>query len=805
MRMKKYLCRLAGTVCAIAIVSCVDSTFSVDDLSTEVTLVEGTTTVPLGYLNKQTLGDIIGDIEAQGLECDDNGNYVLNYEGEGETIEIEGITTNFSVPSTMTSFSLECPSFDIGMNAVVIQEEATVNISDEILDALTSLQGVGNNNADYYLPDSDLYELPVIKGTYHKEFTEENMSLHCDVPAEVQDIVRILFRNIESGHNGAPMHLTFNLNDFVDINGGGSLKFNLKIEGGNFRILSSTNELLYEGNNYGDIYDIGQGHEQLDFVVYIESIENTTGLNSEHQLDIPLRLTYDMEFEINTCPGSFSLDEMPSIELNAQFEYGDADIILDSDVNIVEYEPEEPSLISIKGMPDLIKGINRVSLADDSHLTLFAHGIDWLGDDNADALVAQIRLPDYLLLHALPGAGYEYDEQEHLITASITDLDSGVEVIIEAIDFGTSGISPEAGEIVLEFKPQINVHFKEDMELLISSIMPDKSSVTVETGIDAAELSILSVTGAVDYSYEVDEMFKLTGLEDMDVEINGIGLKPVIIVDVKNPLTISASLDGVITPSLEGGEVLEDNKLEVHNVVLPAAQYVDGVIVPAEVSLVIADETLREQYAGDEYIFVACDVTKLVVGNIPDYITINLRFGVDPDVVQTIYVDEAFEVSYDYRVTMPLDVTNVLDISYDDVITGLNSTFSQLAQYDIKVGDVAVIAEIHSTLPLALYADVEMLDKDGVATTAQVRLPEGSFIDGSVDGVTESVSTVRFELKLDEGGSVGSLADVDGLNFHLNAKGAAESSAPLNANQYISAELKLEVRGGITIDLATLK
>jgi hypothetical protein len=74
-----------------------------------------------------------------------------------------------------------------------------------------------------------------------------------------------------------------------------------------------------------------------------------------------------------------------------------------------------------------------------------------------------------------------------------------------------------------------------------------------------------------------------------------------------------------------------------------------------------------------------------------------------------------------------------------------------------------------------------------------------------VDGVTESVSTVRFELKLDESGSVGSLADVDGLNFHLNAKGAAESSAPLNANQYISAELKLEVRGGITIDLATLK
>ena len=802
--MKKYLCRLIGAVCAFATVSCVDSTFSVDDLSTEVTLIEGTTTVPLGYLNKQTLGDLIGDVEVQGLECDENGNYVLNFNGEGDTIEIEGITTNFTVPSTVTSFSMECPSFDMNMNAVVIHEEAAVNINTEVLEAFISLPGVRDNNYDYYLPDSDLYELPVIKGAYHHEFTEEDMNIHCDVPAEVQEIVSILFRNIENGHNGAPMHLTLNLNDFMDINGGGFLEFNLQIEGGNFRILGSTNELLYEGDNYGHRYDITPGVEQLDFVIYIESIENTTGLNSEHQLDIPLHLTFDMEFEINTCAGGFSLDEMPSIELNAQFEYGDADVILDSDVNIVEYEPEEPSLICIKGMPDLVKGINRVSLADDAYLTLFAHGIDWLGDDNADALVAQIRLPEYLMLHAAPGAGYEYDEEEHLITASIADLDNGVEVVLEALDFGSAGISPEDGELVLEFKPQITVHFREDKELLVSSIIPDKTWVTVDTGIGEADLTILSVAGAIDYTYEVEEMFKLTDLDDINVEINGVGLKPVIIVNINNPLTISASLDGAITPSLEGGEVLEDNKLELHNVVLPAAKYENGAIEPAEVALVIADESLREQYAGDEYLFVACDVTKLVVGNIPDYLTINLRFGVDPDVVQTVYVDDSFEVSYDYRVTMPLDVASALDVSYDDVITGLNGTFSQLEQYDIKVGDVAVIAEIRSTLPLALYADVEMLDKDGVATAAQVELPDGSFIDGSRDGVTESVSVVRFDLKLDESGSVASLANVDGLNFRLNAKGAAESSAPLNANQYVTAELKLELKGGITVDLATL-
>jgi hypothetical protein len=83
-------------------------------------------------------------------------------------------------------------------------------------------------------------------------------------------------------------------------------------------------------------------------------------------------------------------------------------------------------------------------------------------------------------------------------------------------------------------------------------------------------------------------------------------------------------------------------------------------------------------------------------------------------------------------------------------------------------------------------------------------LPEDSVIDGSKDGVTEKFSTVRFELKLGEDGSVGQLAEVDRLNLMLNAMGTANSGAPLNSDQYISAVLKLELKGGITIDLRTL-
>lgn len=806
MRIKNYLCRLLWAVCAIAVVSCVDAELSIDDISTEITVGQGTTTVPLGHLDKKTLGDILGDTEIEGLECDENGNFVFSYAGEGDKVSIDGITTGFSVPATVSSFSVEYPSFDMGMNSIVINAESDVNIDKSVFDKFVNLPhipGLDLGGYDFYLPDSNLYELPVIKGTFHEEFAQDDMHILLDVPQEVQEIVRIFFKNIESGHYGAPMHLTLDLNDLKGINGGGKLKFNLAIEGGDFRILNSSNALVYEGSDYGQEYIIEEGQEYIDFVIYVESISNTTEFNDQHQLDIPLKLICDIEFELESCPGSFSLDNLPKIALNADFEYGDADIIMDGDVNLVEYEPEEAQIISIGGMPDMVKSINRVTLQDGARLKLFAHGLNWLGEENAEAVEVQVTLPHYLILHSVPNAEYEYNEAGHVITASIADLDRGVEVEVEAFDFGAEGLKPDAdGNMSLEFKPHIAAHFAEDKELLVSSILHD-GDIFIETGIDEANLSILSVQGAVDYTYTVNEQFALSGMENLDLEINGVGLKPVITVSLSNPLTVEAELEGTITPSVNG-ETLKDNVVSVGGVVVPAAKYINGDIEPASVTLVIADESLREEYSGEDMLFIGCDVTKLVNGRIPDTFDISLGLKVDPEVQQTIYVKESFEVEYDYAFTMPLDINDTLDIVYRAELADLNATFAQLEQYDIKVGDVAVIAEICSTLPLALAAEVEMLDKDGFATTAQVELPEDSVIDGSKDGVTEKFSTVRFELKLGEDGSVGQLAEVDRLNLMLNAMGTANGGAPLNSDQYISAVLKLELKGGITIDLRTL-
>ena len=163
---------------------------------------------------------------------------------------------------------------------------------------------------------------------------------------------------------------------------------------------------------------------------------------------------------------------------------------------------------------------------------------------------------------------------------------------------------------------------------------------------------------------------------------------------------------------------------------------------------------------------------------------------------------DALSVKYDYKVDIPFKLDNTLQIKYEDEMYGLNSTFKGLADYDIKVGDVTVIATITNTTPLQLSPRVTMLDKDGKETKAQVIIAEGTKIVGSSDGVTPAESVVRLTLNLGEDGRVSNIAAVDGIRMVLEATSAASDMAVQITNQqYIGVKLQLELAGGITVNI----
>lgn len=798
MRINKIAYRLMGAICAFATVACVDDSFDVNNVSTEVTIGNGTTTLPLGYLDNKTIADLLGPDKLEEF-MDDEGNLTFNFSGEGDSIDIEGITTEFEIPEIRNSFNVEYPEFAFDMETIKIEASEDVTVDLGVLD-------------DYQIPDIDIpgfeipdnVELPMIAGSYTKSFSEadlEGMHIDVELPEQIDNVDKIIFKDLEGNHHGAPMHLRVDFNDLADINGGGKLDFDLTIKGGTFTILDAQNAKVCDGDHYTEQYIIEDGADYIDFAIYIESLTNTTELDENHHLNIPLELTFDMDFELQTKAGNFQVNDMPHIELDAEFAYGDAEVEVSTDNNLVEYHPEEAQPIDIEGLPEQIKSVNRVSLKEGGILRLFSHGLSWLGEDLTDNMDVVMLLPDYLELHNLDGMNCEYNADTKELRASVAELDKGIQVGIKALDFGAAGIEPdENGNIHLDFAPDIVASFVENSEILVSQLQHE-GDIEISLGIEKAMLSIESVSGRVDYSYTVSEEFALEGLSDLNLEIGGLGLKPIIEVTVTNPLTMPAELNGVITP-LSGGVKVQENAATFDKVPIAAATYVDGEIVPMEIKLVIADESFRADYADAKYTFVPCDVTTLFHGKLPESLNIDLTLGVDPQKVQTIYMADALSVKYDYKVDIPFKLDNTLQIKYEDEMYGLNSTFKGLADYDIKVGDVTVIATITNTTPLQLSPRVTMLDKDGKATKAQVIIAEGTKIIGSSDGVTPAESVVRLTLNLGEDGRVSNIAAVDGIRMVLEATSAASDMAVQITNQqYIGVKLQLELAGGITVNI----
>lgn len=787
MRIRSYAYRLMGAVCAFTAIACVDKSFNIDDVSKEVTLGSGTTTVPLGYLENKSLGDLLEGEDIEGLIIDESGNLSFSYEGESKTIEVEGISTEFEIPQIENSFEVEYPEFNFAMKAIEISEEADIEV-------VSGLEGYLSQGR---IPQG--VDLPNVECKYHHVIEGDNLHIEFDVPQQIDDIAKIIFRDIENGHHGAPMHLKVALNGLKDINAGGELKFDLNIEGGTFRILDAANNAV-ETKHYTETYVIEEGDEYVDFVIYVESIVNDTELDSNHHLDIPLKLTYDMEFNMATKAGDFNLSHMPHLELNANFEYGDADVVVNSEVNLVECEMDNGDPIEIVGLPDELVSVKRVAMLQgaNSILNFYAHGLSWLGD-LADDVEVVVGLPTYLKLHRVDNANYTYDEATGELTTTIAELDKGVAIAIEALDFGAEGCSPDAnGKIALDFEPSIRAHFKDGEHVNVSSL-EHNGDLEISVGIEKSNLEIESFTGKIDYAYEVEQAFEMTGLGDLDLEIDAIGLKPIIKVNITHPLTMEAAIHGAVEPSVDG-EVIADNVVTFESALVPA-KYINGEIESTEATLVIADESLRDSYADSKYTFVACDVTKLIQGVMPDTLTIKLSLGVDPEQEQTLYIAEDLAITYDYKVDLPFAVDSSLKVRYNDEVTGLNSLFSQLADYDITVGDVTIIATVTNTTPLQLAASATLKNVDGSDANTQVAIADNAIIEGSADGVTPKESLLRFELDIEDG-CVASVADVDAIAFALEATSAvAEGSVALNTNQYLGVKLQMELKGGITIDL----
>ena len=193
----------------------------------------------------------------------------------------------------------------------------------------------------------------------------------------------------------------------------------------------------------------------------------------------------------------------------------------------------------------------------------------------------------------------------------------------------------------------------------------------------------------------------------------------------------------------------------------------------------------------------------------PDTIKLTAEFGLPEEPITLHLGDiENLEFAYGASVRLPFAFDNQLSISFEHNEPILDEAGkSPLADVaGIKVGDLALIVDFETTLPLELELLTTLYDKDGAELPTKIGFVEGgNVVKGSADGVTPEKSTLRLQFDLaDENGSLKELADIASVGLKIEATGSAEDAVALKEEQYIAAVLKLAIDGGITVDLGKL-
>ena len=245
---------------------------------------------------------------------------------------------------------------------------------------------------------------------------------------------------------------------------------------------------------------------------------------------------------------------------------------------------------------------------------------------------------------------------------------------------------------------------------------------------------------------------------------------------------------------------MPDNLIELKDVHIAGA---------GKTQLVLSTQDRRDEFANMAGItFVEVELADLFKGSIPAKVVVDLNVASDTSTTHIIdLTQKRFDFAYDYAVEVPLEFGHEFDIAYEMTVDKLQPTFESLSEMPIvSIGEVAVMADFTTDIPLDFILEAECLDANGHPTDAQITFGEDNIIHGHhpEDGEPKAHSSLILKLDTGEAANLKQLAEIDAIRFRLNLRNNSHTPSALSPDQTISAILKLRVRDGITLDLGSL-
>ncbi len=785
----RNLSLVVALVAVSAFNACMDKDLDLNNISTEVTVASGDLALPLGELQKQFIGDLLNTDEMEGFDKDENGVYRFGY-ADGDLIKIDGITTSFDIPKEMATTTLDYPDFTISEDIVVDSAPFVIPVPDEI--ALFGSQ----------LPQT----ISGIKFENIAHYTD--LDFQFDMPAQIKHIDQIIFQE------GSKIEVVFDLGGLAPINSNGVLDITVTTPEG-FIMKDDAGNTISDGI-YTIHKEIDAGTQSVPISVYVTGIDcaSYAPAAGEHTMHIEDRISYTLDYSFDALGGvEFDPSVKPSLTPHAELIYKDAlvttaTIVLDGDAEGTEHSISNDIQFEV---PDgMIAAIESVSFTE-SALNLKVDGLEHFNQQLFETVLKDvmlhISLPEVLKFDVLQKTVTVTDG--HILNATLSDLSQGITLTLNGIELpedqqtpvkvNEGGVEKSVMKIALPLSYRIDA-LPDDAHFWVSQVVSDEKHIEIAAGIEQTSVTIDKVVGRIDYSPEIEDMtIELGGISDMDISVNKFDISPVIKFNVTNPIGVELGASIVITP-WSGGQAIEENSVTIEELtILPAVEK-----TPVTTSITIAKESAPAALPLGE-LWKPANLTRLFNGKLPDSISVHIDIHTDPTKDCVIYPSsEGWNVDYDYDVDIPFDFGPDLWLTYSTKAEGLSDTFAQLVDLDIKVGDITIIADITNTTPLDLTVNAKLLNADGTESDARLIIADGfNTVRGAADG-NQTVSRVALTLSLGEGKSMKALENADAVELVLDAKSASSGGGPLKDDQWISASMKLNIKGGLTLDIKGL-
>ena len=335
--------------------------------------------------------------------------------------------------------------------------------------------------------------------------------------------------------------------------------------------------------------------------------------------------------------------------------------------------------------------------------------------------------------------------------------------------------------------------------------------LNIEFSVDDAQIS--KFYGKVDYQIKPDNLpvLELGDIADSGLIIDNLDISPIVRFDISNPIDVPLDVNLGLNPYDASGQLIEANKVEISDV------HIAG---QGQTSIVLSTRDRRDQFAGMSGVtFIEADLAKIFKGGLPSKIAVYMKAATDLSATHVVDLSQpSYDIGYSYSAEIPLEFGHDFDISYVQDIN-LAEMFSEETRFEpaegsegegdysildlIEVGEVAILADFATTIPLDLILNAECLDKEGQPSDVQISFEENNNIIHGFhpeDKKSESRSTLVLKLDLGEEGRLEALKGVEVLRLRLNLRNNSDDTRALSPDQTIAGKLRLRVRDGITIN-----